>query len=173
MHHEPEASNDSPEIFHAIAPYLAGTAILVLLVIFAVLRFTNIAGSAGRVDAVTFDVVRFSNAQRAVASAFIKKDQDIAEANDLLLGLSERTRKTIADVAGPNTMVLVKQSVVQGVEVDITEEVLKRLGLPLNVPTSDGAAYALDVAPTMLVRPVPGRETGPVLRGAGSSQVLP
>lgn len=141
------------ELLKLLAPYLAGTAIFTLLIVVLLLRFSPLgAGGGGSVNAVTFDIVRFSNAQRAVASAFLKKGADITEANDLLLGLSDRTRVAIAEIAGPNTIVLVKQSVAQGVTRDITEEVLKKLKLP-TAPTSDIVAYTLDVAPTNFTLP--------------------
>lgn len=142
------------DLFKLLAPFLAGTALVAVLAVVLLFRFVGVPGGASvNLNAVTFDVVKFSNAQRAVASAFIKRDSDIAQANDLLLGLSDRTRETIEDVAGRGTVVLVKQSVAQGVERDITDEVLKRLGLPTDLPTNDAAAYTLDVAPTMLLRP--------------------
>lgn len=147
------------DLLKLLAPFLAGTAVAAVLAVVLLMRFTPLGavGAGGSLQAVTFDIVKFSNAQRAVASAFIKKGSDIAEANDLLLGLSERTREAIASVAGPNTVVLVKQSVAQGVERDITDEVLKKLKLPVNVPTNDAVAYTLDVAPTMLAAPSPQR----------------
>lgn len=117
---------------------------------------------------VSFDVMQYANAQRAVASAFLKKNADVSNANETLLGLSDRTRKAIEEVAGPGTLVVLKQAVVQGQTRDITEEVLKRLGLPTNAPTSDATAYILDVAPTMLMTvpsrriptPIPGESQG-------------
>jgi len=140
------------DLFKLLAPFLAGTVMVTLLCVILLLRFGHFLPTTN-VNAVTFDIVKFSNAQRAVASAFLKKS-DVAQANDLLLGLSDRTRKAITDIAGPNTIVLVKESVAQGVSRDITDDVLKKLGLPVNVPTSDAAAYTLDVAPTMLATPL-------------------
>ena len=162
---EPKTS----DLFKLLAPFLAGTVMVTLLCVVLLLRFGHFLPAAN-VNAVTFDIVKFSNAQRAVASAFLKKT-DVAQANDLLLGLSERTRKAIADIAGPNTIVLVKESVAQGVDRDITDAVLKKLGLPVNVPTSDAAAYTLDVAPTMLAAPLslPRKPTA----SAGDTTALP
>ena len=140
------------DLFKLLAPFLTGTVLVTLLCVILLLRFGHFLPTTN-VNAVTFDIVKFSNAQRAVASAFLKKS-DVAQANDLLLGLSDRTRKAITDIAGPNTIVLVKESVAQGVSRDITDDVLKKLGLPVNVPTSDAAAYTLDVAPTMLATPL-------------------
>ncbi|MNR71650.1 hypothetical protein D3C71_22810 [compost metagenome] len=161
------------DLFKLLAPFLAGTVLASVLAVLVLLRFVGVPGvsAGGPMHAVTFDVVKFSNAQRAVASAFIKRNADVAEANDLLLGLSERTRKTIEDVAGPGTVVLVKQSVAQGVDRDITDEVLKRLGLPTDLPTKDAAAYTLDVAPTMLLQPIIKQSQPPVL--PSGKDVLP
>lgn len=125
--------------------------------------------SPGSLTVVTFDVVKYANATRAVASNFLKQDAQAAtaDAGTLLLNLPERTREVIARIAGPGTLVMVKQGVVQGQSTDITDEVLKTLGLPTNVPTQDNAAYALDVAPTMLhLMPAPpARAPAPVLSG--------
>jgi hypothetical protein len=162
---EPKTS----DLFKLLAPFLAGTVMVTLLCVVLLLRFGHFLPTSN-VNAVTFDIVKFSNAQRAVASAFLKKT-DVAQANDLLLGLSERTRKAITEIAGPNTVVLVKESVAQGVDRDITDAVLKKLGLPVNVPTSDAAAYTLDVAPTMLAAPLshPRKPTA----SAGDTTALP
>lgn len=147
------------ELAKLLAPYLCVTAVVTILCVVLLWVFTPLGrgGSAGAPAVVTFDVVKFSNAQRAVASAFIKRDADVSEANDLLLGLSDRTRASIEKIAG-RRLVMVKQAVAQGGGEDITDAVLKDLNLPTVVPTSDGAAYTLDVAPTMLAAPLRRQE---------------
>lgn len=96
---------------------------------------------------VAFDVTRLANAQRAIAAGLL--DQD----SDAILTLSRIGRESeaaIRDVAGPGTVVLVKQAIVAGEIPDITDAVLTRLGLPTNVPTVDPMRYLTDVAPTEL-----------------------
>lgn len=170
-----EEESSTLEMFKALAPFLAGTVLVAVFVTLLMLRFLpGAAASTGSV--VSFDVIKYTNAQRAVASAFLKREGDSSEASALLLNLPDRTREAIRDVAGANTLVVVKQSVVQGTTVDITDAVLKKLGLPSNVPTSDSVQSSLNYAPTMLQtppsermpRPIPG-ENG----GAGSDKVLP
>jgi hypothetical protein len=161
------------ELAKLLAPFLAMTALVAFMAVILFLRF--VSPSVGSPSVVTFDVIQYGNAQRAVASAFLKNSADQVSANEMLLNLSERTRKAIAEAAGPGTLVVLKQSVVQGATRDITEEVLTKLGLPTNVPTSNAVAYTLDVAPTMMLQPVPKRN--PVkLPGEGKSgpaEVLP
>lgn len=164
------------ELFKLLAPFLAMTFLTSVMAVLLFIKYA--AGSGGAVvhiDVVSFDVVRFANAQRAVASAFLKPSADQGAASELLTNLSERSRKAIEDAAGPGTLVVLKQAVVQGQTRDITEEVLKKLGLPLDVPTSDPAAYTLDVAPTNFFgqpmpkkpRPIPGEGAN------GAEKVLP
>lgn len=137
-----------------LLPYLVVTALVAAALVLGVLKLSGALRHApvGTPAVVSFDVVKYANATRAVASSFLKHGQGgvADDAGALLLELSERTRATIARVAGEGTLVLVKQGVVQGQVADITDAVLKELGLPLNVPTQDPAAYELDVAPTML-----------------------
>lgn len=156
------------ELAKLLAPFLAMTALAAFMATVLFLRFAS-PSMGGAPTVVTFDVVRYANAQRAVASAFLKPGSDQASANELLMNLSERTRATINDVAGAGTLVVLKQSVVQGSTRDITEEVLEKLGLPTNVPTSDGVAYTLDVAPTMMLAPF-AKRSPPKLPGEGAAQ---
>jgi hypothetical protein len=163
------------ELAKLLAPFLAMTALAAFMAVVLFLRLAAPGVAGGAPAVASFDVVRYANAQRAVASAFLKSTADQTSANELLLNLSDRTRKTIAEVAGPNTLVVLKQSVVQGATRDITEEVLTKLGLPTNVPTADAVSYTLDAAPTMLMRPPAARKPAK-LPGEGASrsgEVLP
>ena len=163
------------ELAKLLAPFLALTALLTIGATLLLVRFLPSAVTQPSVSIVTFDVIKFTNAQRAVASAFVSPNADQVRANELLLNLSERTRAAISDVAGAGTLVVVQQAVVQGATRDITTEVLKKLGLPTNVPTADATRYSLDVAPTMwMVPPAPLKL--PLLPGEGkdaTGQVLP
>lgn len=162
------------ELAKLLAPFLAMTALVAVMAVLLIFRFMGSPASLGGTPAVvSFDVMRYANAQRAVASAFLKPGADQTSANETLLGLSERTRKVIEEAAGPGTLVVLKQAVIQGQTRDITEEVLTKLGLPTNVPTSDGAAYTLDVAPTMLMQVPAGRNPPRVGAETSSESVLP
>ena len=138
------------DLFKLLAPFLALTAVGAIFVVLLMFRFLPLGGHLSA-SVVAFDVIKYTNAQRAVASSFIKPGADVSGANELLLNLPERTRQTIAAVAGAGTLVVLKQAVVQGTTEDITDAVLKKLGLPLNVPTADATAYVMDGAPTMFM----------------------
>lgn len=122
------------------AAFIAATLVL------GVMRFTSL----GTPEVVVFDVIKYANAQRAVASKFLVDHEAITEAAPLLLDLSRRTRQTITAVAGPHTLVVIRQAVVQGELRDITDEVLLELGLPTDVPTADPSRLVIDIAPTVL-----------------------
>lgn len=142
------------ELFKLLAPFLAATIVATLVIGAVGLRFIPSTGGPAP-HVVSFDVIKYSNSQRAVASTFLKPSGDIGKANEILLKLPERTRAAISQAAGPGTLVLLKQAVVQGQTTDITDEVLTLLGLPTDVPTADATAFTLDSAPTNLAPPVP------------------
>lgn|GEM_PF-4136790 len=145
---EPEAqegdASGSSE-WGALVPQLLGAALLSAALVLVVMRTTGF----GTPPVVVFDIIKYANAQRAVASKFIT-GKGAEEAAPLLLEVSRRTREVIAEVAGPGTLVVIRQSVVQGEMRDITDEVLTRLGLPTDVPTADPTRHVLDIAPTLL-----------------------
>lgn len=116
---------------------------------------------------VTFDTVKYTNSTRAVASQFLKNESN-GESAALLLNLPERVRDSIEKVAGPGTVVMLKQTVVHGAVADITDQVLEDLGLPTNVPTQDPTAFALDQAPTQLTLTLPGQSEN-TRRGGSTS----
>lgn len=171
-----------PGLLGTLAPYLLGAVVASCAIVFSALRIwpERLVQGGGYMEApaiVAFDVVRYTNAQRAVASAFLKPNTDPQAVNEILMNLSDRTRKAIQEEAGPNTLVVVKQSVVQGQVKDITEAVLTRLHLPIKeVPTSHGADYVIDLAPTMLMQvPTLRKFTDPVKRPnpQNTDEVLP
>lgn len=131
-----------------LGPYLVLTGMLTLAAALLLMKFTGSAMVAPPV--VSFDVIKYTNSQKAIASTYLKRNGDIGEANTLLLNLPERTKQSIAKIAGDGTLVVIKQAVVQGQMADITDAVLSDLGLPTNVPTADGTAYSLNIAPTVL-----------------------
>lgn len=143
-----ESSSDDWGLLKMLAPYLAGTAIVAALLTLAILRFVS-GGVA--IKAVTFDIIKYTNSQRAVASSLLgATSANQGEASQLLLDVSKRTRTSISKIAGEGTLVFIKQGVVQGAMRDITDDVLKDLNLPTDVPSADGTEAALDAAPTSL-----------------------
>jgi hypothetical protein len=155
-----------------LAPFLVLTAMVAVAGTLVLFRFTAVASAVAPPVVASFDVLKYTNAQRAVASSFLKPSEDISRTNELLLNLPERTRKVIQDIAGAGTLVVVKQAVVQGQAKDITDAVLTKLGLPTNVPTADVTSYIMNPAPTMLgAAPARAPEPAPVI--APGPQVLP
>jgi hypothetical protein len=170
--------NFTLETFKALAPYLLLTVLTSAALVLGVLKVSNSIGigSSANVTVAVFDVVKFANAQRALASTFIGKREDMGEAGTLLLSLSKKTTAAIEKVAGPNTLVLVKQGVVSGSQMDITDAVLTELGLPTNVPSVEPMKLLEDVAPTMLMMPNRDhaiRATAPAEKIDSASKVLP
>lgn len=157
---ESETAEDPWYLPKLLAPYLVLTAFITLLIFTLIFKFT----SAGAVKPliVTFDVIKYTNAQRAVAANFLNKNPEaISQANEILLNLPERAKKVIAEKAGPQTLVVLKQSVVQGQYKDITDEVLDQLKLPKNVPTSDSTQYVMDTYATDLMTSLGGKIPDP------------
>lgn len=106
------------------------------------------APSVGNMRIVTFDVTRMANAQRAIAAGLLDGNTDVVVR---LSRIGKETEAAIREAAGPNALILVKQAVVFGENIpDITDEVLRRLELPTNVPTIDPAKYLTQDAPTEL-----------------------
>lgn len=140
-------------VLKELTPYLLMTALATCLLLLGILKMTGKLNNNGSVSVVVFDVVKFANAQRALASTFIGKREEAGEAGTLLLSLSKKTTATIERIAGPGTLVLVKQGLVSGAQRDITNDVLTELGLPTDVPTVDPVRYMEEVAPTMLMLP--------------------
>lgn len=111
---------------------------------------SSVLGNPLGATVVVFDVVKLANAQRAVASSFINPNTATPDAATALMNMQKSTRSTIQRVAGKGTVVLVKQAVVSSDLPDITDAVLRELGLPTDVPTQNATAYTLDEAPTNL-----------------------
>lgn len=174
-YYELDTMTDEPttaDLAKLLAPFLLLTALVAVAAVLLLLRFTPLAAAGGPPAVASFDVLKYTNAQRAVASSFLKPSEDVSRTNELLLNLPERTRQVITDVAGRGTLVVVKQAVVQGQTRDITDEVLKQLGLPADVPTSDATSYVMGAAPTGLMVPAP-RPAPQASRGPVGPQVLP
>jgi hypothetical protein len=157
------------------APLLLLSALLSAALVLGVLKLSgNLSGRGGSVNVAVFDVIKFANAQRALASRFIGRTENASEGGALLLQVSAKTAAAIEKIAGPGTLVLVKQGVVSTGQIDITDDVLTELGLPTNVPTAEPLKYLTEVAPTMLM--LPSREVTPIeapSKSDANSKVLP
>lgn len=173
------------QLMAAVEPYLFRGAVAVLVLgALAVGGYRYYQSSVhptvtlGGSRVVVFDVVKLANAQRKVASALMGKDPSQAgEQAALLLEIQGRTRDVVREVAGPGTLVLVKQAVIHTEMEDITDAVLVKLRLPVDAPTQDLASGGIDYAPTVLgLTPHPtstsqNRAGADVLSGRG--EVLP
>ncbi|MDN5874724.1 MAG: hypothetical protein L0H29_10135 [Sinobacteraceae bacterium] len=84
---------------------------------------------------VTVDLVRVMNAERATLPSLLGSGGGVKPLS--LLRVGHELMPTIEKMAGPDTVVLVKQAVVGGQLPDITTAVLKKLGLPEHAPTID------------------------------------
>jgi hypothetical protein len=136
----------------SLIPQVISSSLIAAALVVVVMRLTGAASP----PVVVFDIVKYANAQRALASRFLT-GKGVEEAAPILVEVSKRTRSVIHELAGPDTVVVVRQAVVQGEMRDITDEVLTRLGLPTNVPTADPTRHVLEMAPTLLgVGPISG-----------------
>lgn len=98
---------------------------------------------------VTFDVTKFINAERAIASDLLSKNRSTSEnATVVLAHVSKMVQGVIREEAGPGTLILVRQGVIASTVPNITDKVLRKLGLPTKVPTQNPEQYAADIAPT-------------------------
>lgn len=121
-------------LMHPKAPYWFGGALLVAASAVAFhFKAPTTSLNPFRAAIVTFDPVRFANAQRAAASILaIRPD---ADASLTLTQVAKQAEPVIRQEAH-GAVVLIKQAVVapEGVP-DITDAVLNHFGLPTNVPT--------------------------------------
>ncbi|MDR5726915.1 MAG: hypothetical protein RB191_05550 [Terriglobia bacterium] len=124
---------------------MLGAAVIAATVVLLLLRFSGTPTP----PVVTFDIIKYENAERAMAAKFLVQ-QDPGDAGALLQRVSSETRAVIREIAGPGTLVVVKQAIIQGQTEDITNAVLTRLGLPTKVPGVTPAKYAFEAAPTLI-----------------------
>ena len=111
---------------------------------------------------VTFDVLKYENAERAAAMKLMGRGGTGAVA-PMLSYMSGRLRTAIRKAAGPGTLVVVSEAVVQGQTRDITDRVLKSLGLPTQVPTAK-VLKPLTLLPGTMLPPVLGSAGSPLSR---------
>ncbi|MBK3779951.1 hypothetical protein G3A43_06760 [Paraburkholderia aspalathi] len=131
---------------HRAAPVVAGVVFLAGAALFAARQYIP---SIGTPSIVVFDPVKFANAQRAAASILA-----VSPSADLTLTMTQVAKgaEGVIREEAHGSIVLVKQAVVtpEGIP-DITDAVLKRFGLPTNVPTvsTDPTKLSLEsLAPT-------------------------
>ena len=114
------------------------------------------------VRVVTFDVLKYENAERAQAMKLMGESGAGAVA-PMLSYVSKRLRVAIRAAAGPGTLVVLSQAVVQGQTRDITDQVLQELGLPTKVPTSSPVKTS-SLAPATGLPAVTGSANSPLTR---------
>lgn len=95
-------------------------------------------------------MIKFTNAQRLVASKIIGDSTRSSEDATLLLSVSKRTEAVIEQFSA-GRLVILKQAVISGEYIDITDDVLKELGLPTDGPTMDPGKLSIDMAPTNFI----------------------
>ncbi len=115
-------------------PLMLITILISVLSVILLIRF--VPAFQPKASVVSFDVLKLANAQRKLSLA-----SSLDPNTDILIQLrrvGSKTQQIISEVAGPNTIVVVKQAVVSRANVpDITDEVLKKLDLPTNVQSAD------------------------------------
>jgi hypothetical protein len=109
--------------------FLAGVAALVMLLT----GVGRIGGATTSRRIVTVDLVRILNSERKALPQLAK--QSGGDPTLAILRIGRAIEPTVKEVAGPGTVVLVKQAVVDANLPDITDAVLGKLGLPLHAPT--------------------------------------
>lgn len=132
----PEPRAETP--LASLLPWLVITAVVSVVLSLAAYKYMGPRFLAPRT--VVFDIVKYNNAQqRLVGQLLQQKGPEVSEAAVLIKGLSGKARQALEEVAGPSTVVMVRQGVVSSNVTDITDEVLKKLGLPTDVPTLSAA----------------------------------
>lgn len=113
-----------------------------------------------QVRVVTFDVLKYENAERAQAMKLMGQGGAGAVA-PMLSYVSKRLHAAIEHAAGRGTLVVLSQAVVQGQTRDITDQVLKELGLPTKVPTTT-AVKPPALGPSTMAPPVTASPSSPL-----------
>lgn len=135
------------------APLVAGGLAAIGIIAWLAFGAATLSGGHGF---VVFDPVRFLNAQRATASLLMRAPN--ADLSFALTQVASQSEQVIREEAA-GAVVLVKQAVVLGEDYpDITDAVLRRFGMPTDVPTvTTGVRDSLEgIAPTNLAF-TPGR----------------
>jgi len=122
-----------------LLPWLVITAVVSVVV--SLLAYKYMGPRYLAPSTVVFDIVKYNNAQQRLVGQLLQqqKGPEVSEAALLIKGLSGRAKQAIEEVAGPSTVVLIRQGVVSSNVVDITDAVLNKLGLPTDVPSLSAA----------------------------------
>jgi len=149
----------------AIAVVAAGIALVAL-------KMTGLL-TAPQVRVVTFDVLKYENAERAQAMKLMGQGGAGAVA-PMLSYVSKRLHTAIQKAAGPGTLVVLSQAVIQGQTRDITDQVLKELGLPTKAPTAT-AVKTPAIGSATMAPPVSANPGSPLSRliNSGSHKKMP
>lgn len=140
---------DKKMLISYLAPFFVGAIILSIFLTLLAFKFIPAFKSLNAPKVVVFDITKYVNAQRSIASNYLTNDPSkMAQTNELLMGLSDRTKAAIDKFAGPGTLVMVKQGVVSGEMDDITDKVLNEVGLSVKVPTEDAVRAVLNPVQT-------------------------
>lgn len=113
---------------------------------------------AKKFEVYTVDLGRITTTQMLVAGRLASSGVNKATWMTTIKDTSANVRKTIQQIAGSHT-VIVSPAVIQG-SVDITDQVLSKLGLPINLPRIDLSQS--DVMPSLIPKvanPVNGLPT--------------
>ena len=144
--------SDKKMLIGYLAPFFVGTIIISVFLTLLSFKYIPAFRTISSPKVVVFDVTKYVNAQRSIAANYLTNDTSkMAQANELLVGLSERTKAAIEKYAGPGTLVMVKQGVVAGETEDITDRVLTEIGLSVKVPTEDAVRAVLNPVPTQSI----------------------
>lgn len=124
---------------------LPAIGVVLLAVMTSVVMQHEMPGTLGSNTLVTFDVIKLGNAERAVASGLLGSSANSGDDALLLTEASKRVTSVIAQEAH-GRLVIIRQALVDsGSSVpDITDAVLKDLGLPTDVPTVDNQRVISD-----------------------------
>lgn len=115
---------------------ITGYSVFLAVVTGFVLYFCLVLTQPTKNGFVTFDTVKYINARRQMVTQLLgKNDAKKQEAISVLAGVQKTTMPLIKKIAD-GRLVIVKQAlVIDGQVPDITDQVLKKLGLPVNAAT--------------------------------------
>lgn len=128
--------------------FSTSVAIMVSTIIACALTFFAPTRSS---EFVVLDVARIQAAQAKIASQMVGNADSTTETITRLSQVSTNVQRVISEVAGSDKIVLVKQAVVSTELPDITDDVLRHLGLPLDavvnysIPMPSGAVSTAQV----------------------------
>lgn len=135
-------------LLHPSTPGVLGIVLLSVVLSVTAVRFLPFKSAP---HIVTFDAVKFLNAQRTAAS-LIATNQATPEMALAMSQVARQVRSVILEESG-GALVVIRQSVVNHERVyDITDKVLIRFGLPTDIPTVSGPDAQLEeeLAPSNL-----------------------